>query len=180
MDGLHSAAVPATQADEPNNTFRPSEWDPIPPLAILKNRAPPEDAAARIDVAKTLLVDASAQVDRGHNVIILEPRLSSTVVTKYDASAAGDGGSAAAAMQSPTVKPSRKRRYEAYEVSSLRMTVCVQNMWKAAPLLPSNRGGSCCMDLTYDQVVQLYHQFAEVLQVMHEPKVVRLEESKGK
>lgn len=124
----------------------------ITPLRIMMNQAPPEDAEARSTVYDTLLQDAGSEVDRGCNVIILEPRLSATVV-----------------------QPSRKRNFELHESSALRMTVCVQNdAYVAPPLLPSRRGGVCVLDLTYNQLADLHAQCADALRIMHGPKVRRL------
>ena len=141
----------------------------ITPLRIMVNRAPPEDAEARRAVYQTLVQDAGAEVDRGFNVIILEPELHSTVVTKYEEAPHREEG------PPPTVQPSRKRFYEAHESSALRMTVCVQNdAYVVPPLLPSRRGGVCVLDLTYNQLADLYQQCADALRIMHEPKVRRL------
>ena len=55
------------------------------------------------------------------------------------------------------------------------MTVCVQNdLYVVPPLLPSRRGGVCVLDLTYNQLADLYQQCADALRIMHEPKVRRL------
>lgn len=174
-----STFVPATVAASPSPsssrpirvpvvaTRDPSNGD-AGPLRIMMNHAPPEDAEARRAVYETLVQDAGLEVDRGYNVIILEPRLFSTVVTKYEEPPRRE-------EPPPTVQPSRKRIYEAHESSALRMTVCVQNdLYVVPPLLPSRRGGVCVLDLTYNQLADLYQQCADALRIMHEPKVRRL------
>lgn len=173
-----ASAFPPTVAASPSPPSRPilvpsrsDALDAITPLRILVNHAPPEDAEARRAVSQTLLQDAGAEVDRGYNVIMLEPQLHSTVVTKYEEPPRREEG------PPPTVQPSRKRFYEAHESSTLRMTVCVpSDSYIVPPLLPSRRGGVCVMDLTYNQLVDLYSQCADVLRILHEPKVRRLVE----
>ena len=139
-----STFVPATVAASPSPsssrpirvpvvaTRDPSNGD-AGPLRIMMNHAPPDDAEARRAVYETLVQDAGLEVDRGYNVIILEPRLFSTVVTKYEEPPRRE-------EPPPTVQPSRKRIYEAHESSALRMTICVQNdAYVVPPLLPSPR-----------------------------------------
>jgi len=187
MDAAFASAVrafvPASSPPRSRPLLVPSRRDPpyveseITPLRIMVNHAPPEDADARRAVYQTLVQDAGAEVDRGFNVIILEPQLRSTVVTKYEEAPRRED-----AQPPPTVQPSRKRFYEAHESSSLRMTVAVQaDSFITPPLIGSSRrGGVCVMDLTYNQVVDLYSQCADVLRILHEPKVRRLVEEKDK
>lgn len=182
MDAASPAAVPSTvSASSPPAVSRPllvpalrDRPSEITPLRIMVNHAPPEDAEARRAVYQTLVQDAGAEVDRGFNVVILEPKLHSTVVTKYEEAPRREEG------PPPTVQPSRKRFYEAHESSSLRMTVAVQPDWFSTPPLigSSRRGGVCIMDLSYNQLVDLYSQCADVLRILHEPKVRRLVEEK--
>jgi len=185
MDAASPAAVPATvSASSPASrplvvpARRDAPYAPITPLRVMVNHAPPEDAEARRAVFQTLVQDAGAEVDRGNNVIILEPQLFSTVVTKYEQPPSREEGG----LPPPTVQPSRKRFYEAHESSALRMTVAVQaDSYTVPPIIGSSRrGGVCVMDLAYSELADLYSQIADVLSVMHEPKVRRLVDEKEK